>query len=193
MRHLLVSISVLSLLFPTSFDSLGSLSSLSFLCFVTACQKTRHARSSRQTHVCANCCTGADILPSRFLERQSPTSSFPCTHPLPWSHHIYWSVGLNEETAHVSPKLISVSPHDSVTRAHHLVFRLISTEHSCSHLSTSCAPAATGPSSPFPERRRGSRVCGATRVSLVRMYGLPVSERRKDGASMKSFPLDGGY
>jgi hypothetical protein len=138
--------------FGTSFNSSGSLSSLPFLCFVTACQKTRHARSSCQTHVCANCCTGADILPSRFLERQSPMSSFPCTHPLPWFHHIYWSIGLNKETAHVSPKLISVSPHDSVTRAHHLVFRLISTEHSCSHLSTSCAPAATGPSSPFPER-----------------------------------------
>ena len=25
------------------------------------------------------------------------------------------------------------------------------------------------------------------------MYGLPVSERRKDGALMKKFPLDGGY
>ena len=94
---------------------------------------------------------------------------------------IYWYVGLNEETTHVSLKLISVSPHDSVTQAHHLVFRLISTEHSCPHLLTLCAPAATGPSSSFPECRRGSRVCGVTRASLVRMYRLPVSERRNLG------------
>ena len=34
--------------------------------------------------------------------------------------------------------------------------------------------------------------CGARSVSLGRMYGLPVSER-KDGGSIKSFPLDDGY